>query len=410
MAVLQKHWIDAAIAVVATIAAVIFAYQGYLYTAHPLIAVPPGMPIPPTGGTPPPGVEDMVWVVLTTLPLAFRRKYPVSVFCVIMAAVLAGNQHLTAISIAAVLFAAYSAVVYSSKQWVALGCLVAGLLVITFAYPKATPSIPTVFAPSLLLLPTIALGYLARMWQLRAGESASRLERADAKHEAATAHALELERARIASELHDVVTHNVSVMVVQAGAARQVLGRSPADVREALLAIEASGRNAMTELRHLLSLLAPDRTGEELRPQPGLDEIPGLVAGVQSAGLTVELTVNGTPTPLPPGLDLAAYRVVQEALTNIIKHAGQARTYILITWTAELEITVSNDGTVGTHGEPGSGGVYGGSPYGGRGLIGLRERVAIYGGSLDAGPRPGGGWRVRACFPLERAIELRMPA
>jgi signal transduction histidine kinase len=437
--------LDAAIAVAATIAAVVFAGKGYLSAAH-YVSV---RPTPVGHSEMAPGTSArhltafwslaMAGVVLTTLPLAFRRRYPVTVFCVIMTAVLVTNQSSTAITIVAALFAAYCALVYSSKQWVALSCLLTGLLTVTFAYPKASPHIPSVYTPALLLLPTVALGYLMRMWQLRARESASRLERAQAEHEAATARALDLERARIASELHDVVTHNVSVMVVQAGAARQVLGRSPADARgaprgveaplgveapfgieaslgieaplaiEALLAIEASGRNAMTELRHLLSLLAPDRAGEEiLRPQPGLDQIKDLVAGVRAAGLTVELTVTGASALLPPGLDLAAYRVVQEALTNVIKHTGVARTFVLISWFPDLEITVSDDG--GSTGYAGAGGSYPSRSYTGRGLIGLRERVAIYGGSLDAGPRPGGGWRVRARFPLEQAIELRASA
>jgi signal transduction histidine kinase len=123
------------------------------------------------------------------------------------------------------------------------------------------------------------------------------------------------------------------------------------------------------------------------------------VAGVRAAGLTVELAVTGTSTPLLPGLDLAAYRVIQEALTNVIKHASQARTFVLISWSSELEITVSNER---------AGVAYGGDghAFGGRGLIGLRERVTIYGGSLDAGPRPGGGWSVRASFPLEPMLQL----
>jgi signal transduction histidine kinase len=404
--------LDAAIAIAATICAVLFVEKGYLPAVHP-IGLYPGRYViiglhrlilagPETGRHRLTSLT-MAEVVLTTLPLAFRRTYPVGAFCVIMAAVVASSQYSTAITIAAALFAAYCAIVYSEKQWVASGCLVTCLIVVTFTYPQTNPQLPAMFTPALLLTPAVALGYLMRMWQRRARESAFRLERAEAEHEAATARALELERARIASELHDVVTHNVSVMVVQAGAARQVLGRSPADAREALLAIEASGRNAMTELRHLLSLLAPDRTGEETipRPQPGLDEVPGLISGVRGAGLTVELTVTGTPAPLPPGLDLAAYRVVQEALTNVIKHAGGAQTSVLISWATELEITISND--CGDQG-------YGVGPGAGRGLIGLRERVAIYRGSLDAGPRPSGGWRVRASFPLEPAIEMRVPA
>jgi signal transduction histidine kinase len=215
-------------------------------------------------------------------------------------------------------------------------------------------------------------------------------------------------------------------MVVQAGAARRVLDSSPGDAREALLAVEASGRTAMTELRNLLGLLAPSGEAESgpptgaapagaaeapgpgdaaLAPQPGVDRIPALLARVREAGMPVELSGDKTPRALPPGIDLAAYRVVQEGLTNVMKHAGQARTTVRLEYRPrDLLITVSDDGPLpgsaaagprvgpGAGAEPGSGA---------RGLIGLRERIAVYGGELDAGPRPGGGWRLAARIPLE---------
>jgi signal transduction histidine kinase len=181
-------------------------------------------------------------------------------------------------------------------------------------------------------------------------------------------------------------------MVVQAGAARSVLDSSPADARAALLAVEASGRTAMSELRHLLGLLAPAGGDEAaLVPQPGAGQVPSLVERVRAAGLSVELTVTGA-RDLPPGVDLAAYRVVQEALTNVIKHAGTARADVVLEYRPDdLLITVTDDGRPGT----------GPAGAGGRGLIGLQERIGLYGGELDAGPRPGGGWRVRARIPLE---------
>jgi signal transduction histidine kinase len=432
-----SYALDVCIAAAATIAAVVAAIGGYLPTVTRVVRAAPGrtrtgpphkaFPLPPRPPRPPvahvvlphiPGTHlavplsavhlsatpslAMAGVLLTTAPLAFRRTYPTSAFCVIVLAVIVTTRYSTAVTIAAAVFAAYSAVVYSRNRPAALGCLAAGVAIVTFEYPKIGPQIPGRLAPLLVLLPTVALGYMMRMWQQRAGESAARLRQAEAGHMAATRRAVEEERARIAAELHDVVTHNVSVMVVQAGAGRRVLDSSPADAREAMLAIEASGRTAMTELRHLLGLLAPsgapelDGSADEgaLRPQPGLSEVPALAARVRAAGLPVELSVTGTERGLPQGPDLAAYRVVQEALTNVIKHADRARTKVRIEYRPrDLTIDVAN--VAG-----GSGPSAGGS---GRGLIGLRERIAIYGGALEVGPRPGGGWRVRATIPLEQA-------
>jgi signal transduction histidine kinase len=277
--------------------------------------------------------------------------------------------------------------------------------------------VPERFTALLILLPTVAVGVAIRLWRGRARESAERLRRAEAEHEAQTRRAVEQERARIASEMHDVVTHNVSVMVVQAGAARRVLDSSPEDAREALLAVEASGRTAMTELRYLLGLLAPadgDAVGAggswagvgrgdlALAPQPGVARIPDLLARVCAAGMPVELVVDpadGTEPTLPPGVDLAAFRVVQEALTNVMKHAGATRAVVRLGYRPrDLLITVTDDGP-----PPGSAPVAQPSGYGGRGLIGLHERIAVYGGELDAGPRAGGGWRLMARIPVAEA-------
>jgi signal transduction histidine kinase len=189
-----------------------------------------------------------------------------------------------------------------------------------------------------------------------------------------------------------------------------VLGSSPEQARDALLAVEASGRTAMGELRHLLGLLAPAVPGQQapgeqdaaLVPQPGLGQVPALVDRVRAAGLPAELVIDGARV-LPPGVDLAAYRVVQEALTNVIKHAAGARAVIRLVYSErELVITVTDDGA------PERPAGYEPAGAGGRGLIGLRERLGVYGGELDAGPRPGGGWRVRACLPLEPALEYQV--
>jgi signal transduction histidine kinase len=305
--------------------------------------------------------------------------------------------------------------------------VLAAAVIVTAASPDTAPPVPERFGALLVLLPTVAVGIAIRVWRRRAGESAERLRVAEAEHEAQTRRAVALERTRIASEMHDVVTHNVSVMVVQAGAARRILDSSPGEAREALLAVEASGRTAMTELRHLLGLLAP--AGEDhgdsadagdaakasvpgdaaLAPQPGVTRIPALLDRVRAAGVPVELSVEapgGMPPDLLPGVDLAAFRVVQEALTNVIKHAGQARTTVRLDYgPRDLLITVSDDGAPAAGGQPPPG-----RGSNGRGLIGLRERIAVYGGELDAGPRPGGGWRLAARIPLRPAAAVEPTA
>jgi signal transduction histidine kinase len=202
------------------------------------------------------------------------------------------------------------------------------------------------------------------------------------------------------------VTHNVSVMIVQAGAARQVLTESPDEATAALLAVESSGRAAMTELRHLLGLLSPvpEPSGqahpdaEDLRPQPGLGQLQPLIDRVTAAGLPVELHVDGVPEGLPPGLDLAAFRVVQEALTNVIKHAGKPRTTVTLDYRADdVVVEVADAGRPFPAARPAITTAAGR----GRGLLGLRERLTLYGGDLMAQAQPGGGWLVRARMPVD---------
>jgi signal transduction histidine kinase len=260
------------------------------------------------------------------------------------------------------------------------------------------PQYPGRYTAAVLVVPVASAAAMGiRELRLRLRDSADRLRRAAAEHEAATRRAVEAERARIAAELHDVVTHHVSMMVVQAGAARTILQASPAtggsgdsgaDAAEALRAVEASGRTAISELRAMLGLLSAEGTDGSAdggrAPQPGLSDLDALIGRVSAAGLPVELRVTGTPHPLPPGGELAVYRVVQESLTNVMRHArGESRTSVRMNWGENLVITVTDDGR-GGDGEPG------------RGLIGLHERLALYGGELDAGPLPGGGWQVRA--------------
>jgi len=265
----------------------------------------------------------------------------------------------------------------------------------------------------------VALWRTRRRWRDAVGERGWLLER---ERESATRAAVVAERDRIARELHDIVSHTVSLMVVQAGAAREVLGTMPDEAAAALRAVEEAGRGAMTDLRHLLGVLAPSPDGEDgngddardtgvspggrdgLAPQPGLDRLGQLVDRVSFAGLPVEVRISGEPRPLPQGIDVTAYRIVQEALTNALRHGDGGRAEVSVRYAGHaLRVEVLNTGpsvlTGGPAPRPAAARPREGT---GRGLLGLRERVAVYGGDLDARRRLGGGYRVRARIPLDR--------
>jgi signal transduction histidine kinase len=219
-----------------------------------------------------------------------------------------------------------------------------------------------------------------------------RLESLEREQEQRTRLAVGDERARIARELHDVVAHSVGVMVVQAGGARRMLEQDPARAREALESIEETGRAALSEMRHSLDVLRGEEDAPALEPQPGMEELDVLLERAREGGLTVDLALEGRARPLPRGVDLSAYRIVQEALTNTIKHAGPVHTQVNVRYgETELELEVTDDGPVV---------VSNGAGAPGHGLVGMRERVASYGGELRAGPRPEGGFAVRASLPL----------
>jgi signal transduction histidine kinase len=234
---------------------------------------------------------------------------------------------------------------------------------------------------------------LSRAYQAELRDRARRMGRA---READTRAARAEERSRIARELHDVVAHHVSVMTVQASAARRVLATNPDGAREALSAIEEMGRTAMAEMRNIVGVLRTDGTPAERGPQPGVREIPTLVDQMREAGLRTQLWIEGERGRLSPGVDLAAYRLVQEALTNSLRHAGpEARAWVTVRHEpGELAIQIEDDGL-----GPPAGGSDG--EQSGHGLVGIRERVALYGGLLRIGPRSGGGFEVNARFPLK---------
>ncbi|MDX2402872.1 sensor histidine kinase [Streptomyces microflavus] len=231
-------------------------------------------------------------------------------------------------------------------------------------------------------------------------ERAARLER---EREAQSKVAVAAERARIARELHDVVAHNVSVMVVQADGAAYVMDAAPDQARQALETISSTGRQALAEMRRLLGVLrtGDTREGGEYVPQPDVEQIEDLVEQVRRTGLAVDFKVEGTARPLPSGVELTAYRIVQEALTNTRKHGGPdaGASVRLVYFDDGLGLLVEDDGRGAAHELYADGGADGA----GHGMIGMRERVGMVGGTLDAGPRPGGGFRISALLPLKPA-------
>lgn len=226
----------------------------------------------------------------------------------------------------------------------------------------------------------------------QARELRIRVEAAEREQAIAAERATAEERARIARELHDVVAHSVSVMVVQASGVRRLLKEDQTRERDALMSVEQIGRQALTEMRRMLGVM---RTGEEspaaLAPQPGLQHLDRLIAQVEEAGLPVTLRIEGDRPDLSPGVDLSAYRIVQEGLTNALKHANGARAEVVVRYgDGKVAVEVADDGQTASNGETG-----------GHGLVGMRERVAVYGGTLEAGPRAGGGFILRAELPVE---------
>lgn len=353
----------------------------------------------------PGGLALMVMLaVVASGALALRRRCPLAVLCVVTAAVLATPQSVLRLTFYAFVIAVYSAAVYSPYRVATLAALPVSVLLVGTSGNSVTPVVPHQYIALLILVPMAGAALGLRTWKLRTDEGRTRLSDLERDQAEALRRAVEHERARIARELHDVVTHNVSVMIIQAGAARTIMKTSPERAGEALLAVEAGGRAAMTELRHVMGLLTTDdegggtgtdadRTGPatELTPQPGLDQLEALVGRVRDTGLPVDLSVTGPACPLPPGVELAAYRVVQEALTNTVKHASGATAAVTVAYGADrlrVEVTDTGGHSVAAAGN-------------GRGLIGLRERLAVYDGTLNTGRLLTGGFRVEALIPLE---------
>lgn len=342
------------------------------------------------------GIRPLNAVLLgaVALALAWRRRAPLAAVAVQSTAVsvqalLPGTAPIGLLLAGPVLIGLYSVAAHSGRRGAGLGL---GLVAAATAVHDLTDPVWRADLESaswwwLVLL----LGWLVGRWvgSRRAAAGLERRARVLEEERRLAETAVQEERARIARELHDVVAHSVSVVAVQAGAAQAVLDSDPDRAREPLGAIETSARDALAEMRRLLGVL---RTAEEepsLTPRPGLADLPAVAARVTAAGLPVELVVHGEPAPLPAGVDLAALRIVQEALTNSLRHAHASRVRVSVTHRpADVELTVADDGGGGPTGRAG-----------GHGIVGMRERVALYGGELSVGPGEGGGYVVHAVLP-----------
>jgi signal transduction histidine kinase len=339
-------------------------------------------------------------VCVVVMSLTLRRRMPVAV----LAFVLAGCLTLTAFGYVPMLgtAAAYLIAIYSvaSHRGLATSLPVGAFGLVLYVVSMALDGywFWQAVSNSVLLIGVWWIGRSLRLRRAYLDELEARARRLERAREADSRAARAEERSRIARELHDVVAHHVSVMTVQAGAARRILHRDPEAVQDALSTIEQMGRTALGEMRRLVGVLRTEAepARSELSPQPGVHDVSGLVDQLRETGLQVQLWIEGESRSLSPGVDLAAFRLVQEALTNTLKHAGpQARAWVRIQYAdRQLEIEVEDDGRglVAGLGRPGGNG---------HGLVGMRERVALYGGDLRIGPRSGGGFEVRARFPLE---------
>jgi signal transduction histidine kinase len=348
-----------------------------------------------------------VWLVLaTTVPLVWRRRHPLAVSLVTgMATAAYGFAHYPDLAMPIAVggvVGMYSVAAWGSRRAALFaGGVAVVVVIVVMSLPRADADVVDAAFVSLGLAGAWVLGDRARVQRaLAAGlqERAVRLEREQAEE---ARRAVATERARIARELHDVVAHHVSMMVVQAEAGPVVVERDPARAAGAFEAIAATGRQALVEMRRLLGVLRGDGDGEaapSLAPQPGLAQVPSLVEQVGRAGLRVELVVEGPEAPLPAGVDLSAYRIVQEALTNAVKHGGPGRAEVLVRYgERELQLRIWDEGRPAGGGGPPEGEA-GTAP--GRGLLGMRERVGLFGGELRAGSGPNGGFTVAARLPI----------
>jgi signal transduction histidine kinase len=332
-------------------------------------------------------------LLLVIAPLTLRRLLPLAVFVVVALGALAtaAESPVPWVQVLAVGLASYTAGDLARDRTTSALVTVAIAVVMTAGFvAQGAEPLQGLVLPSVALVPTWLLGDTVRARRMEAVRRAEAVERTLREQEERLRAAAAEERRHVARELHDVVAHAVSVMVIQAGAARQVVRTSPAQAEESLLAVEATGRSAMTELRRFLGALSEPDEAAGLTPQPGIGQLPALLDRVREAGLPASLEVAGAPRAVPPSMDVTVYRIVQEALTNALRYARQAATLVRLSWEPDqLRVEVLDEGPAAA-----------GASGTGRGLVGMRERAALAGGRLEAGPRLGGGYAVRAWLPL----------
>jgi signal transduction histidine kinase len=338
-------------------------------------------------------------LLLQTLPIAARSVAPLGALTVSVAAIslhiAIGYEGVPAGTFAALVILYSAASLTDIRQGIMAALIAAAGITIYFATDRGDPGLTQAVTTYATYAAGWGLGTYARSRREYTNiveERASLLER---EREVRAREAVADERARIARELHDIVGHALNLIVIQSGGAQRVFQSKPELARDSLASIESTGRQALTDMARMLGILrGTEEADEALSPQPGLSHIGSLAAHVSEAGLPVEVTVEGTPVALPSSVDLSAYRIIQEALTNALKHAGPAHASVKIRHGPDsLELEITDDGQ-GTSGERA------GDDQGGRGLIGMRERVGLFGGELSVGPRPGGGFRIHVRLPL----------
>jgi signal transduction histidine kinase len=323
---------------------------------------------------------------LMTVPIAFRRRWPLIVGIVVPAVGACGSALWDVQSVAypvSEFMALYALAVWTSRPEFVIGVAV----FVTAAMLSALLPHGGVNGSALFAIVGVIAMLLARNI---VRDREHKAELAERERDVAAREAVVEERARIARELHDAIAHNVSMVVMQAGAERRVLEKGGGSPHEVLETIEQVGRGALTEMRRLIGMLRSD-AGEPLAPEPGLADVSLLVAQVREAGLPVDLSIEGARRELPLGIELSAYRIIQEALTNALKHAGDARASVLVRYGEDsLELEIRDDGA----------GAAAAVVSGGHGLVGMKERVALYGGQFDAGHSAGRGFAVRVLLPI----------